>query len=254
MENKRKKALGLVEYAFILGIVSTVMVGMNIYLKRGLQNQLREMTDHFISPEQSQETSLTAKTSSNSTITSDATQNQEVRRGGEMRLARLDNFSSSSQSVINDRRDVSSAATSLSREFIPQTGKIVPPEYPNPDNPPEEIADELEELKKQDLERQIQSLELQKEGLLLGAAGLEQAAATMESKAAEMHRKANHINCHGKSSCHRARSKLRQSANDLKRQAEETRQEASQKRQEAQEIQEEIDRLQQKPEGLEDTP
>lgn len=40
------------EYVLIIGLISAVFVGMNIYIKRGIQGRVKEMTDYFISADQ----------------------------------------------------------------------------------------------------------------------------------------------------------------------------------------------------------
>jgi len=39
------------EYTIVLGVVSAVLIGMNVYIKRGIQGRLRDMSDFFISQE-----------------------------------------------------------------------------------------------------------------------------------------------------------------------------------------------------------
>lgn len=42
----------LIEYALVLGIVSLALIGMNTYIKRGVQGRIKSMADNFISKEQ----------------------------------------------------------------------------------------------------------------------------------------------------------------------------------------------------------
>lgn len=49
---KERAGSSFMEYVTILGVVSALLIGMNTYLKRGLQNRIKEMTDYFISPTQ----------------------------------------------------------------------------------------------------------------------------------------------------------------------------------------------------------
>lgn len=44
-----RSANTFLEYVIILGVISAALIGMNTYIKRGLQGQLKEMTDYFIS-------------------------------------------------------------------------------------------------------------------------------------------------------------------------------------------------------------
>jgi len=50
--NMRYKGSSFMEYAIVLGIASLVLVGMNTYIKRGLQGKIKDMTDYFIGKEQ----------------------------------------------------------------------------------------------------------------------------------------------------------------------------------------------------------
>ena len=47
--HKRQAATSFLEYTIILGVASAVLIGMNTYVKRGIQGRLKEMTDFFIS-------------------------------------------------------------------------------------------------------------------------------------------------------------------------------------------------------------
>lgn len=70
------------EYAIILGVVSAVFMGMNTYIKRGLQGRLKEMTDFFIGREQVVEISPTAKTSVNTDSKSSVNEDRQLNFGG----------------------------------------------------------------------------------------------------------------------------------------------------------------------------
>ena len=52
------------EYTIILGVVSLALITMNIYIKRGLQGKVKDMTDYFIGREQIIEINPTAVTNS----------------------------------------------------------------------------------------------------------------------------------------------------------------------------------------------
>lgn len=52
------------EYAIVIGIVSLLLIGMNIYIKRGVQAKVKDMTDYFITNKQEAEINPSTKTES----------------------------------------------------------------------------------------------------------------------------------------------------------------------------------------------
>lgn len=96
---KGRAASSFMEYVLILGVVSAVLIGMNIYLKRGIQGRLKEMTDYFISPTQLAEINDTV--SQTETI-SDATINNEGFIGGGTRQVFLETKDIESMSTVED--------------------------------------------------------------------------------------------------------------------------------------------------------
>jgi len=67
--NGRKSHLNLtgssfMEYAIVIGIVSLLLTGMNIYIKRGVQAKVKDMTDYFITNKQEAEINPSTKTES----------------------------------------------------------------------------------------------------------------------------------------------------------------------------------------------
>lgn len=48
MFKKKSRASTITEYALILGTVFLSLVGMNTYLKRGIQARVKDLTTHFI--------------------------------------------------------------------------------------------------------------------------------------------------------------------------------------------------------------
>jgi hypothetical protein len=48
MHRPKSRASAITEYALILGTVFLSLVGMNIYLKRGIQARVKDLTTHFI--------------------------------------------------------------------------------------------------------------------------------------------------------------------------------------------------------------
>lgn len=45
---KSRRGLSVAEYALMLGIVYLSLTGMNLYLKRGIQARVKDLTTHFI--------------------------------------------------------------------------------------------------------------------------------------------------------------------------------------------------------------
>lgn len=74
------------EYALILGIISLVLTGMNIYIKRGMQAKVKDMTNYFFkSQEQSVDTSPNVTAVSQSkTITNASVDTQDFTGGGRL--------------------------------------------------------------------------------------------------------------------------------------------------------------------------
>ncbi len=68
--NLNRLGSSFMEYAVVLGLVSLVLTGMNIYIKRGMQGRIKEMTDNFIGKEQAANSYPTATVVSQSNIAS----------------------------------------------------------------------------------------------------------------------------------------------------------------------------------------
>lgn len=81
-----KAANAILEYAVTLAIVSAVFVGMNVYLKRGMQSKLKDMADYFISNEQLVELDPSSSSQSRQTDTNAV---RKRFKGGGMRLETL---------------------------------------------------------------------------------------------------------------------------------------------------------------------
>lgn len=96
---KDKSASSFMEYVLILGVVSAILIGMNTYLKRGIQNRLKEMTDYFISNKQLVEINPTF---SQTDTTSGATINNEGFIGGGTRQGLLETKNIQSKSSVED--------------------------------------------------------------------------------------------------------------------------------------------------------
>jgi Flp pilus assembly pilin Flp len=78
----KKRGSTFMEYAMILGVVSAVFIGMNTYIKRGLQGRLKEMTDFFIGREQVTEINPTGRTRVNTDTDSSINEDRRLISGG----------------------------------------------------------------------------------------------------------------------------------------------------------------------------
>jgi hypothetical protein len=80
-----KKGQNLTEIALILGIVGLVLIGMEVYARRGIQGKVKDLTDNMIGKGQStyqQDTSGLTVNTSKSTFVSGSTITVEDRTGG----------------------------------------------------------------------------------------------------------------------------------------------------------------------------
>ena len=106
------------EYSIIIGVVSAVLVGMNFYIKRGVQAKLKDMADYFIINEQ---LSGIYQTNSQTNSVTNASMDSQGYGGGGTRLALLETRNISSQSRIEDKEFLLSRAP-----FVPsEEGDIV---------------------------------------------------------------------------------------------------------------------------------
>lgn len=100
-----KKASALMEFAIVLGIVSAVIVTMNIYMKRGLQGKVKDMTDYFISggqPAQENQVDSEVETTSQSNVSSGSTLTDKSYIGGGKKMTLSENTSISADSTTKD--------------------------------------------------------------------------------------------------------------------------------------------------------
>lgn len=51
-KDKFKKAQNFTELALVIGVLGIVLIGMEIYVKRGLSGKIKDLTDHIISADQ----------------------------------------------------------------------------------------------------------------------------------------------------------------------------------------------------------
>lgn len=50
--NRFEKAQNFTELALVIGVIGIVLIGMEIYIKRGISGKIKDFTDHVISPDQ----------------------------------------------------------------------------------------------------------------------------------------------------------------------------------------------------------
>lgn len=60
-----KRANSLLEYALMMGVVSLALIGMNIYIKRGVQARVADLADYFIGTDHATESSAMTDSVSN---------------------------------------------------------------------------------------------------------------------------------------------------------------------------------------------
>ena len=101
--NKNKAAAVFMDYVIILGLVSLILTAMNIYIKRGIQGKIWDMTRYFIGAPQVVEVNPSASTSSNSETIYDSNTTNEELLGGATRITMpLDTTKISTKSEIID--------------------------------------------------------------------------------------------------------------------------------------------------------
>ncbi|MFA4853985.1 MAG: hypothetical protein WC616_01360 [Candidatus Omnitrophota bacterium] len=90
------------EYMVILGIISAVLWGMNIYVKRGVQGKVKDLTDSFIGKEQETDISPTAVTTSSAKSDYDSTVDTQGSLGGGWRVSSSEKMDYEAESKIVD--------------------------------------------------------------------------------------------------------------------------------------------------------
>lgn len=91
---KSIRGSSITEYALIAGVVYAALAGMNLYLKRGLQARVKDLTTHFISEDQF----IAGNTKSDSEVSSRVFSNQRT-EGNTTRSFTRENMSSESQAL-----------------------------------------------------------------------------------------------------------------------------------------------------------
>lgn len=116
----------LIEYALILGLAAMVFTGMNIYIKRGMQGKVQEMTDFFISNKQEGNINPTAETSSSSNVAYSANFGSQMLTGGGTKTALSDATTIGASSTTIDK-DIPSYEKNSSTVTPAEAGTVAPP-------------------------------------------------------------------------------------------------------------------------------
>jgi len=238
-----KKASAFMEYAIILGIVSLVLVTMNIYIKRGFRGKVKEMSDFFINKDnvtQVAKVDPNVDTVSESEVSSETLSREETFEGGGKRLAYLD---TTPTAITFDSTTMDTGRST----YKPDINTFVPADFGDFNDPDYEDAQDQAnqeyDPKEAENESNIKVLESIRDGLLLKAVELEKAAAILKTKGQELVRRASRMSCHGSSSCRRARRNLANKGNQMISEANAKLKEAAKLRQQAAQVQARIDSL-----------
>lgn len=124
-------ASSFMEYMVILGVVSAMLWGMNIYVKRGIQGKVKDLTDSIIGKQQETDISPTAETTSSATSVYDSTADTQGFLGGGWRVSSSDKADYEAESQIVDT-DIPDTAGN----FVPASSG-----YSNPGEPLKETTE-----------------------------------------------------------------------------------------------------------------
>ncbi|MDD4953394.1 MAG: hypothetical protein PHG40_00620 [Candidatus Omnitrophica bacterium] len=231
-----KRANTIMEWVILIGLVSLGFITMNIYVKRGLQGKIADMSDYFIGEEHAADANPTAIVTSKTVSSSSGTTTSDMSFGGGMQLALLED------------RDITATSRVVDESKEQKPGKFVPQESGNIDVPvppdPQQIAAEADQTEEV-VDFKTQSKENQVKIRLKEAAQLEKKADELDANAAKLRQQADDIDCprYRSGSCKSGKKKMRLEANEMVAEAKEMRKEAEAKRTEAAQIQAEIDQL-----------
>lgn len=119
------KAEGLSEYVFLISIVVMALLSMNVYIKRGIQAKVKDLSDALISKEHVVSINP-VKTITNSTSSSFTVKDEF--KGGKISLHSQQNVFTSSKTIAYDpEKEIQGASY-----FVPGSeGTVTPPPYPN---------------------------------------------------------------------------------------------------------------------------
>jgi hypothetical protein len=84
---QNRKAFTLVDYVIVLGVAYLVFVGMNTYIKRGIQARIKDCADYFISQNQEEDANANVYTDSVSKTNASASVDSRMFTGGGTRVS-----------------------------------------------------------------------------------------------------------------------------------------------------------------------
>ncbi|MFA4993180.1 MAG: hypothetical protein WC571_04345 [Candidatus Omnitrophota bacterium] len=134
-----RAAASFMEYMVVFSIISAVLWGMNVYMKRGIQGKVKDLTDTFMGKEQETDISPTAAITSNSESIYNSTIGTDLFLGGGSRVSSLDQIDYEATSRVTDW-DIPDAPGNLvpASEGYVNPGKEVTEDPPPVEEPPEE--------------------------------------------------------------------------------------------------------------------
>lgn len=104
MSGKYDRGSNFLEYAIILGLVTMIFAAMNIYVKRGIQGRIRDLSDYFIAPRSEHTEDLVPDSSTSSTTNTDAstTMSAQLLSAGATTVTSSENSAIGSTTVTQD--------------------------------------------------------------------------------------------------------------------------------------------------------
>ncbi len=165
-----------IEYVVILGIVSLALIAMNVYMKRGMQGRLADMSDHFIGQEHAADSNPTANVTSKTTSVSNSSVNSDEFMDGSTRLVLAENRNIRARSrVVDEVKSSSSKFVSADKGYAH-----------GPDYPTDEEIKMAYDRDAADKKAQIAILKRIRDISLSEAEALEDVADTLEAKGKEI--------------------------------------------------------------------
>ena len=92
----------MIDYAIIMGVIMAILISMNMYLKRGLQARVKDMTDNLISNVQEADSNAPSVTSSSSQAVSDSRLSTNMLIGGGSRIDSTETTDVTQSSIVSD--------------------------------------------------------------------------------------------------------------------------------------------------------
>lgn len=232
IKHNKKTGFALIEYAIVLGIAGTVLIGMNTYIKRGLQGRLKDMTDYFISNEQVDE--IDPVQSGSGAVSNTEINSNRLIGGG-------------TRSELSAANDTASTKIEFVREFFDPSPMITADEIEKglpgaitPSDPKDFIDPDWEN------ENNIEILAEDRDGLLREAEILEAHAPALEAQGVALMNSGYRMGCPKKKNrddCEAARYNMINRGSAIINEASAMRTKAGELREEAGKVQEKINEL-----------